>query len=239
MRRLAIAVFLALAGTAALPASAQVSFGFSSGPVQLGINIPVYPRLVPIPGYPVYYAPNLNQDYFFYDGLYWLFYDDTWYQSEWYNGPWTPVPPDAVPLYILRVPVRYYAYRPYYFRGWALNEPPRWHEHWGRDWAEHHRDWDRWDHRAAPAPAPLPDYQRRYSQNGYPNYREQHAQNQRYYGYQPRDNEVRRQWDQHAQSSAELARRREHLGRQAPGLQPGTPAHGPTQRDAERLGSGG
>ena len=31
------------------------------------------PELVVMPGYPVYYAPNVAANYFFYDGLYWVF----------------------------------------------------------------------------------------------------------------------------------------------------------------------
>jgi len=196
MRKLLLVTFLALAGLAAVPASAQLSFSFNSGGVRLGVNIPVYPRLVPVPGYPVYYAPNLDQNYFFYDGNYWLFYNDEWYQSEWYNGPWTLVPPDYVPLYVLRVPVRYYHRRPAYFRGWALNSAPRWGQHWGRDWSDHHRDSDRWDHRRAPRAAPLPDYQRRYSGNRYPDVQRQREERARNYHYEPRDNVARQNRDQ-------------------------------------------
>lgn len=185
MRKLVIAVWMALAGVVvAAPASAQISFGFSSGPVHLGINIPVYPRLVPVPGYPVYYAPNVNQNYFFYDGYYWLFYNDNWYSSQWYNGPWSLVPPDYVPLYVLRVPVRYYHHRPAYFRGWAMNDAPHWDQHWGRSWSDNHRDWNHWDRRSVPQRAPLPDYQRHYSGNRYPSdvrrQQEEHARNYRY-----------------------------------------------------------
>ena len=28
--------------------------------VSIGINLPLYPELVPVPGYPVYYAPRLK-----------------------------------------------------------------------------------------------------------------------------------------------------------------------------------
>lgn len=33
--------------------------------VSIGINLPVYPNLVLIPGYPVYYAPRLQANFFF------------------------------------------------------------------------------------------------------------------------------------------------------------------------------
>jgi hypothetical protein len=66
--------------------------------VSIGVNLPVYPQLVRVPGYPVYYAPQVNSNYFFYDGMYWVYVNDNWYASTWYNGPWELVAPDFVPL---------------------------------------------------------------------------------------------------------------------------------------------
>ena len=125
------------------------------------------------PGYPVYYAPQVNSNYFFYDGMYWVYQRDNWYASSWYNGPWGLVAPEAVPLYVLRVPVRYYRQPPAYFRGWRADAPPRWGEHWGNAWEQSHSGWDNWNRSAAPAPAPLPVYQRQYSGNRYPRVEQQ------------------------------------------------------------------
>ena len=102
-----------------ISAHAQVSVGIS-------INLPGYPELAPIPGYPVYYAPRARTNYFFYDGLYWVYEGDNWYASNWYNGPWQLVSPEDVPLFVLRIPVRYYRRPPVYFRGWNGNAPPHW-----------------------------------------------------------------------------------------------------------------
>ena len=113
----------------ATAAPAQVSIGFSSPHVSIGINLPLYPELVPVPGYPVYYAPQLSANYFFYDGMYWVYQDDYWYTSDWYNGPWWLVEPELVPVFILRIPVRYYQRAPAYFYGWPVNAPPRWDRH--------------------------------------------------------------------------------------------------------------
>lgn len=156
-------------------AQAQVSIGIgvNTPGISLGIHIGGYPRLVRIPGYPVYYDPYVQANYFFYDGLYWVFYSDNWYVSSWYNGPWQLVGPYEVPLFILRIPVRYYRHPPVYFRGWPANAPPRWDKHWGPEWERHHKDWNRWDRRTAPAPAPLPRYQKEYSGKRYPSQREQ------------------------------------------------------------------
>lgn len=175
-----------------MSAEAQVSIGIGLPNLSIGINLPIFPELVPVPGYPVYYAPGVEANYFFYDGMYWVYRDDNWYVSSWYNGPWGFVSPEDVPLYILRVPVRYYRQPPVYFRGWRSSAPPRWGQYWGRDWERRRRGWDRWDRRSAPSRAPLPRYQQQYSGDRYPRAEEQRSLRDRQYRYQPRDRAVRR-----------------------------------------------
>jgi hypothetical protein len=116
--------------------------------------------------------------------------------SSWYNGPWGFVQPEAVPLVILQLPVRYYRRPPAYFRGWQLDAPPRWGEHWGRNWEQQRSGWDRVDRRVEPQLAPLPIYQKQYSGNQYP-HQEQHQREiqQKNYRYEPRDPEVRKQYE--------------------------------------------
>jgi hypothetical protein len=165
--------------TATVPAGAQLS---------IGINISSYPSFSAVPGYPVYYAPDVGGNYFFYDGLYWVYQDDNWYSSSWYNGPWDQVGPMYVPIEVLQVPVRYYRRPPQYFRGWLQDRPPRWNDHWGRNWSQRRPDWDRPRHDINLAPAPLPDYQRRYSGKDYPHAAQQQAiqqQNYRYHSQNP------------------------------------------------------
>lgn len=183
---------------AALPAAAQVSVGVgvSAPGFSMGISVPTYPQLVRVPGYPVYYAPGLNTNFFFYDGMYWVYQSDNWYTSSWYNGPWTLVGPEYVPAYVLRIPVRYYRAPPPYFRGWRADAPPRWGQYWGYAWEQNHHGWDRWNRSSAPAPAPVPYYQRQYSGNRYPQYDQQHALNNQYYRYQPQDPNVRQHYPQ-------------------------------------------
>jgi len=179
MRHALIATLIYL-GSLALPASAQVH-------VSIGINVPTYPVLQRVPGYPVYYAPQLNANYFFYDGLYWVYQGDAWYSSPWYNGPWNVVDPYSVPLYVLRVPVRYYRVAPVYFHGWRADAPPHWGEHWGSAWVQRREGWDHWDHKSVPAPAPLPHYQRTYSGTRYPDSSQQVVIHTQKYTYQPRE----------------------------------------------------
>ncbi len=192
MRTLLIALCLGLA--AAGDAAAGVSVGIQLPGVSIGINVPVYPRLVAVPGYPVYYAPGVDGNFFFYDGLYWVYDDDRWYASSWYNGPWRFVEPGFVPLYVLRVPVLYYRRPPPFFGGWRRESPPRWGAHWGREWEDQHHGWDHWNRAAVPPRAPLPSYQRQYSGERYPHGDEQRAVRDRMYGYQPRDRAVRAQY---------------------------------------------
>jgi hypothetical protein len=187
-------LLLAMLCCSATTAMAQVSIGIGIAVpgVSIGINLPAYPSLALVPGYPVYYAPRLSANLFFYDGLYWVFQGDHWYASSWYNGPWGMVRPEMVPVYVLRVPVRYYRQPPAYFRGWQPDGPPRWDEHWGGDWAQRRGDWVHGDRKSAPPPAPLPDYQREYSGDRYPQQvdQQQSIHRQRY-TYQPRDDVVR------------------------------------------------
>ncbi|HUP96691.1 MAG TPA: hypothetical protein VM073_02055 [Usitatibacter sp.] len=198
LRRAPLALWLALALT---PAAAQLSISFNVPSAQIGINLYDYPRLERVPGYPVYYAPGMNSNYFFYDGLYWIYERDNWYASSWYNGPWGLVDPFYVPAYVLRVPVRYYRHAPVYFRSWRADAPPRWGEHWGRGWEQRRTGWDRWDRRSSPNPAPLPTYQRQYRADRYPDASRQaivHSQN---YRYQPREEIGRQHYEERRQQS--------------------------------------
>lgn len=136
--------------------------------VNVSLNLGYFPELAPVPGYPVYYAPRVSANFFFYDGAYWLFEDDRWFTSDWYDGPWDYVDPFYVPAFVLRVPVRYYHVPPPWFRGGYYDAPPRWGHYWGSHWSQRRYGWDHWDHHRPPAPAPLPYYQRNYHGDRYP-----------------------------------------------------------------------
>ena len=203
----------------------QLSIGIGLPNVSIGINLPAYPELVRVPGYPVYYAPRLDANFFFYDSLYWVYQDDNWYASSWYNGPWGLVGPEAVPLFVLRIPVRFYRQPPAYFFGWRPDAPPRWGHHWGREWEQRRRGWDKWDRRAVPA-APLPAYQRQYSGDRYPRQMEQQQElQQQHYRYQPRDPVVRQHYQERAWKRAPAQQER----RGAP------EERGDRQRDMQRF----
>jgi hypothetical protein len=156
--------------------------------MSIGVELFDYPEMEAIPGYPVYYAPQLRMNYFFYDGKYWVFQDDNWYESSWYDGPWWLVDPEDVPDFILRIPLQYYLEPPTFFFGWIDIDPPRWGEHWGHEWERHRHGWDKWDHRIHLKPAPLPLYQKEYLGDRYPREIEvQRELRQKHYRYQPQD----------------------------------------------------
>jgi hypothetical protein len=188
LRSLLLVLPLLLAQAPAAQAQVSVGIGIEVPGVSIGINLPIYPELQRVPGYPVYYAPQAAGNYFYYDGLYWVFQGDHWYASSWYNGPWRSVMPLYVPAYVLRVPVRYYRQPPPYFRHWRADAPPRWDQHWGHEWHQRRPGWNHWDRHAAPPPAPLPTYQRRYPQSRYPQERDrQQMIRAEQFDYKPRE----------------------------------------------------
>lgn len=195
----ALSVLLGSAGVA--QAQNEAGAGMVSPSVNINAHIPNYPQLSLIPDSPVYYNPTGELNYFFYDGQYWLYEDDNWYASDWYNGPWQFIEQNDVPLFLLRVPVRYYHSPPAYFRDWSADAPPRWGEHWGRDWEQRRQGWNQWDHNAVPRAAPLPSYQNSYSGHSYPrDHEQQQAIRAEHYNYQP--HESRPQQQQHHSQAA-------------------------------------
>jgi hypothetical protein len=187
MRYLLIVFALLALPVTAVRADVSVSIGIAVPGARIGINVPAYPRLVQVPGYPVYYDPYVSLNMFFYDGVYWVFAANNWYMSTWYNGPWYLVSPYDVPLYVLRVPVRYYRVPPPFFYGWRPDAAPRWDEHWGHEWRERRGDWDRRS-KAPPPRAPLPSYQKHYYGDRYPGEREQQREiRSERYRYEPRE----------------------------------------------------
>lgn len=231
-------IVLAILFWSVTSATAQVS-------VSIGINVPSYPELVRVPGYPVYYAPALNANFFFYDGQYWVYERGNWYASSWYNGPWGLVSPIAVPLFVLRIPVRYYRAPPAYFSGWRPDGPPHWGHHWGHEWEQQRSGWDRWDRRVVPIPAPLPAYQRHYSGNRYPQGMQQEQIHSKNYRYQPRAPEARQHGSAYAQQRDPASRGRgQPEGPQQNGqrhsdgqrsFQPSPPQGSPFSRDSQQL----
>lgn len=127
-RPLCLGVALA-AAAALLPASAAARTD-----IHFDVHIGTPPQLVVVPQTPVYYAPALPYNYFFYGGQYYIFQQGTWSYGPTYNGPWAVIPVQYVPRPILAVPVTYYKARPGH---WKKHGPPPWAPAWG-----HRKKWD-------------------------------------------------------------------------------------------------
>jgi hypothetical protein len=208
MRYLPLALSLMFSPVIAVHAQIGVDIGLPG--VNIGFDMPTYPRMVQVPGYPVYYDPGASSNYFFYDGAYWVYQRDNWYASSWYNGPWQEVGPGDVPLFMLRIPVRYYREPPAYFRGWSVDAAPRWGDHWGQSWSSQHNGWDKWNRNSVPMAAPLPIYQQQYSGARYPRTVTQQASiRTQDYRYQPREAVTRQIQQQSPTKSRAVAQTRQ------------------------------
>ncbi len=192
-------ILLALLWGPMAAAQTNLNVGVEYSSESIGIDILAYPELYAVPGYPVYYAPSLGTNYFFYDGMYWVYQNDYWYMGSWFDGPWLIVDPLDVPQFILRIPVHYYRQPPFYFSQWMPEAPPHWGEQWGADWEQQRRGWDSWNQFTVPPPAPLPNYQRQYSGARYPRFMAQQREiEMQHYRYRPREPEVWRNDRKHS-----------------------------------------
>src|SRR5437667_10199884 len=114
MRRTSLGIVLA-AGLLAEPARAtDVHIGINIGtlPPPPPVVVEAPPPLVVVPRTPVYYAPALPYNYFYYGGLYYTLHEDHWFYAASFNGPWSFVTIEHVPRPILAVPVPYYTVHP-------------------------------------------------------------------------------------------------------------------------------
>ncbi len=121
-------VGLAVNGFAGRAHAGNVNIGISieTPPPAPAVMIATPPSLVVVPGTPVYYAPSLSVNFFFYRGHYYTFHEGAWFYAPAYRGPWTFVPLERVPQPVLAVPVAYYKVPPGH---WKKGGPPPWAGH--------------------------------------------------------------------------------------------------------------
>ena len=199
MKRILLAAFLFLSSI--LPAAAQEYY-------DIDVDLPQYPEMLPVPDSPVYYAPSVDSNYFYYDGQYWDYFNDRWYASPWYNGPWAYVDPVYVPTYVLWVPIRYYHKHPAHWHGWNVNGPPKWGQHWGNDWQARHNEYYRGSPRNS-ARAPLPEYQRTYTRANYPRAVPQQSMlHSQHYTYRPQERIVQQHYTQRGITQGQAVQQR-------------------------------
>jgi len=105
--------------------AADVHVGINIGvPPPPPIVVEAPPPLVVVPHSPVYYAPSVPYNFFYYGGSYYVFHDDHWFSSRSNHGPWVFV--ERVPPPVVAVPVGYYKVPPGHLK---RHGPPRWVEH--------------------------------------------------------------------------------------------------------------
>src|SRR3989475_12979112 len=99
MRRTSFVIALA-AGLLAAPArGADVHIGINIGvpPPPPPVVVEAPPPLMVVPQTPVYYAPSLPYNYFYYGGVYSTLHDDHWVYPPSFNGPWAFVTVERLP----------------------------------------------------------------------------------------------------------------------------------------------
>src|SRR5256885_5816989 len=109
MKPTSIVIALA-AGLLAAPArGADVHIGINIGvpPPPPPVVVEAPPPLVVVPQTPVYYAPALPYNYFYYGGLYYTPHDDRWVYAASFNRPWAFVTLERLPRPVLALPGRF------------------------------------------------------------------------------------------------------------------------------------
>jgi len=106
-------VFLTAAASVLVPASARAAnVNINIGIPAPAIVVPAPPRLVIVPGTPVFYAPEVEYNYFVYGDHHYIFRDGRWFIARTHRGPWKLVAVERVPRPIVAVPVTYYKVPP-------------------------------------------------------------------------------------------------------------------------------
>lgn len=109
MKRLSLA--LATAGMAlffapslALP-EININIGINAPPPAIVVKVP--PAVVVIPGTYIYFAPDINDEVFFYGGYWWRPHRGGWYRAVEFGDPWVVIEIGRVPKVLLKLPPDY------------------------------------------------------------------------------------------------------------------------------------
>ena len=122
-----MAALAVVAPVAARAADIHVGINIGVPPPPPPVVIEAPPPLVVVPDSPVYYAPQLPYNYFYYGGRYWRFHEGAWFAAASFAGPWGFVSVHHVPPPLLAVPARYYRVPPGHWR--KHHGPPPWAHH--------------------------------------------------------------------------------------------------------------
>jgi hypothetical protein len=118
-RVLMLAAALLVSGTSAMASDVKINIGLGVPPIVLTAP----PQLVVVPGTPVYYAPNIQANLFFYKGRYYTVANGVWAMAPAYTGPWAVIQIGQVPAPVVAVPIEYYKIPPGQLK---KHGPPPW-----------------------------------------------------------------------------------------------------------------
>lgn len=96
-------LLFALGNPAAGRAEVNVSVGVKVG-VPPPLVIPSPPAVYLIPGTYVYFAPDVEVDFFFYQGYWYRPHGGYWYRARHYGGPWVHIVTAKVPRVLISLP---------------------------------------------------------------------------------------------------------------------------------------
>jgi hypothetical protein len=120
-RVLMLAAVAAMLVPAASVKAADVKINIGLGVPPIVLTAP--PQLVVVPGTPVYYAPDVSANLFFYKRRYYTVANGVWAMAPAYNGPWAVIETGQVPTPVVAVPVQYYKIPPGQLK---KHGPPPW-----------------------------------------------------------------------------------------------------------------
>ena len=93
------------------PAQADVNIGIDVAPPP-ALVVASPPRLVTVPGSPVFYGPSANYNLFVYAGRYYSLHGGTWFIAASSGSSWGIIATNRVPQPVLAVPATYYKIPP-------------------------------------------------------------------------------------------------------------------------------
>lgn len=75
---------------------------------MLAVQVAGRPRMVLIRRWGVYHAPDLKYNLFLLNKVWYLYYDEKWYQGPFHDGPWRYLPFSKVPDKLKSLPPEYF-----------------------------------------------------------------------------------------------------------------------------------
>src|SRR4030043_1289949 len=136
-------MLLALVIVVPIPTMAQVDIRIIF-PLPPPIVFAAPPELIVIPETYVYVVPDIDVDFFFWNGWWWRLWEGRWYRSHYYNRGWGYY--NAVPSFYFDVDPGwrgYYRDHNWYGHRWNYERIP--HERFQQNWKRWHNDrhWER------------------------------------------------------------------------------------------------